>query len=106
MTMTRFDLNDERGYAARRDEIDNAILNLLAEGEKTPHEIGIALRGIGVGNAESDDKLEIAYSMTGAIQRSAINALRRRGLIYDTCDTAMRAGGKPQTPYRISKVGA
>jgi hypothetical protein len=82
------ELNDWVGYAKRRDDINAAILGELATEGKTYTELAIKLRSIGVGDARSDDPTELAYSSTGAILRSAVNALRWSGRIYDSWDTA------------------
>jgi hypothetical protein len=99
------EITDEKGYHARKDEIDATILALLAEGGKTSQEIGVALRKLGIGNARSDDRLEIAYSMTGAVQRSATNNLRKRGLITDSWDKANYNRANFEPPFRFFKVG-
>jgi hypothetical protein len=81
-------LNDWEGYEKRRDEINAAILAELATEGKTHTELAIKLRAMGVGDARSDDPTELAYSSTGAILRTALNALRWSGKIYDSWDTA------------------
>jgi hypothetical protein len=81
---TDYALTDEKTYAERQQEIDAAILKLLDEGGKTPTEVAAAVRALGIGNARSDDRLELSYSTTGAVTRSAINSLRQRGLITDS----------------------
>ena len=82
------ELNDWVGYEKRRDDINAAILGELATEGKTYTELAIKLRSIGVGDARSDDPIELAYSSTGAILRSAVNALRWSERIYDSWDTA------------------
>jgi hypothetical protein len=101
---TSFELTDEKGYSQRQEEIDALILQLLSDGGKTAQEIYTALREVGVGNAESDDRYELSYSSTGSIGRSACNSLRRRRLIYDTWDVAQKNGGKPEPPFRYFKA--
>jgi hypothetical protein len=102
--MIEYSMIDEKGYAKRQQEIDEAILKLLDdEGEgKTPTEIAAAVRALGVGNARSDDRLELSYSTTGAISRSAVNSLRARGLITDSW---LRCNMQPtyQRPFRYFK---
>jgi hypothetical protein len=92
---------DEKGYCQRQQDIDAAILNALEEGGKTHMELCALLRSTGVGNARSDDQLELSYSMTGAILRAAVNSLRSRGLIYDSWDF----GRHYPKPFRFFKAG-
>ena len=91
------DLHDWDGYNKRRAEIDAAILAELATDGKTYTELAIKLRSIGVGNAQSDDRLELAYSSTGAILRTAVIALRNAGKIYDSWDL----GRQYPPPFRF-----
>jgi hypothetical protein len=98
---TTYTLLDEKGYCQRRDEIDAAILSALTEDGKTHIELQAMLRSMGVGNARSDDRYELSYSMTGAIMRAAINSLWGRGLIYDSWDL----GRNYPRPFRFYRSG-
>lgn len=99
-------LIDWQGYARRRDDIDATILAALADGEgKTHAELGAILRANAVGDARSDDPMELSYSSTGAILRTALNALRVRGKIYDSWDTATdRQYSKPFRFFRYTEA--
>jgi hypothetical protein len=100
-----FDVTDEKGYAARQQEIDAAILKALEEGPKTPHELQTLLFEMKVGNAESSERLALSYSLTGAITRSACNSLRRRQLLTDTMDRYATTGVL-EKPFRYYKRDA
>ena len=94
------EITDPKGYAADQKRIDYAIIAALAEGPKTQYELSEKLRQIGVGDAKSNDRLEISYSKTGAIGRAAVNSLRSRGLIYDSWDAA-RNSRQYEKPFRF-----
>lgn len=81
-------LHNWEDYEKRRDEINAAILSELANEGKTHMELASKLRSIGVGDAKSDDPMELSYSSTGSILRTAVNELRWKGRIYDSWDTA------------------
>jgi hypothetical protein len=98
-------MNDWQGYARRRDDIDATILAALADEGKTHSELGAILRANAVGDARSDDPMELSYSSTGAILRTALNALRARGKIYDSWDTAIdRNYSKPFRFFRHTEA--
>jgi hypothetical protein len=84
-----YEMLDYAGYQRRQEDIDATILGALADGVgKTHVELQVLLRTECVGNAKTDDPLELCYSSTGAILRTALNSLRMRGLIYDSWDCA------------------
>ena len=94
-------MTDWQGYARRRDDINAVILAALAEEGKTHAELGAILRANCVGDAKSDDPMELCYSSTGAILRTALNALRAAGRIYDSWDTATE--NHYEKPFRFFK---
>ena len=99
-------LNDWQGYARRREDIDATILAALAEEGKTHAELGAILRANAVGDAKSDDPMELSYSSTGAILRNALNALRMSGKIHDSWDTATdRNYAKPFRFFKQTETG-
>lgn len=95
------ELHDWQGYEKRRGEVDAAILAELATGGKTYTELSIKLRSLGIGDAKSDSPLDLAYSTTGAILRTAVTVLRSSGKIYDSWDTA--SGREYEKPFRFFK---
>jgi hypothetical protein len=95
----RGELHDWEGYDKRRGEVDAAILAELADGGKTYTELSMKLRSLGIGNATSDEPLNLAYSTTGAILRTAVIALRNAGKIYDSWDVA--TGRDYEKPFRF-----
>jgi hypothetical protein len=101
-----YEMLDYEGYERRREDIDATILAALADGEgKTHAELGVILRANCVGNAKSDDPLELSYSSTGAILRTALNSLRMRGKIYDSWDTVTdRQYAKPFRFFRHTEA--
>jgi len=100
--MPSWTILDEKGYCARRDEIDAAIIEACSGDGKTHTELAAMLRQMGVGNARHDDALELSYSMTGGIMRAAVNSLRSRGLIYDSWDL----GREYPRPFRFYRMAA
>jgi hypothetical protein len=100
--MPEWTMLDEKGYSKRRDEIDAAITEACSGDGKTYTELSALLRQMGVGNARSDDALELSYSMTGGIVRAAVNSLRSRGLIYDSWDL----GREYPRPFRFYRAAA
>ena len=99
--MTCGQLNDWEDYEKQREVINAAILEELAVGGKTHTELAIKLHSIGIGNARSNERIELAYSTTGAILRSALNSLRWAGKIYDSWDTA--TDRQYEKPFRFFK---
>lgn len=98
-------LTDWQGYTRRQTDIDATILAALANEGKTHAELGAILRAEAVGDAKSDDPMELSYSATGAILRAALNSLRMRGKIYDSWDTATdRNYTKPFRFFRYSEA--
>jgi hypothetical protein len=95
-------LLDEKGYCARRDEIDAAIIEACSGDGKTYAELAEILRQMGIGNARYCDPHELSYSMTGAVTRAAVNSLCSRGILYDSWDL----GREYPRPFRFYKVAA
>ena len=89
-------LTDNSAYCKEKDKIDALILSALAHGPRRIYELMAILRAEGYGNAQNDGPLELSYSMTGAIYRSAQNSLRERGLIYDSWDEYLHSGVKKE----------
>ncbi len=86
MPLREWTMTDNATYHKDRDKIDAIIITALANGPRRSYELIALLRAAGYGNAINDSPLELAYSMTGAIYRSAKNSLRERRIIYDGWD--------------------
>jgi hypothetical protein len=94
MSLTEWRMTDDTTYHKHQDEIDALIIGALTDGPKPSHELMELLRHAGFGNAQNNGALELSYSMTGAIYRSAKNSLRARGLICDSWDVFTETGAK------------
>lgn len=92
MLLREWALTDDAAYNKAQADIDALILALLKSGPRSSYELMALLRATGYGNAQNDSPLELSYSMTGAIYRSAKNSLRRRGMIYDSWDEYKQSG--------------
>ena len=90
------------GYHAHRELIDFWLLT-LADGspQATPARLMAKLREVGIGDAQSDDRVALSYSSTGAIYRSAMNRLQRNGWIEDPWSH----GRKLSAPMQITSSG-
>ena len=102
-------MTDVGSYRKHSDEIDCLIVGALASGPKSIYTLMALLRAAGHGNATSDTKMDLSYSTTGAIWRSAKNSLRMRGLIYDSWDEYSVTGvkkGRSTLIYRQTTVAA
>src|SRR6202042_3470395 len=95
--MPSWTILDEKGYCARRDEIDAAIIEACSDDGKTHTELAAMLRQMGLGNARSDDPCKRSKRMKGGIMRAAVNSLRSRSLIYDSWDL----GREYPRPFRF-----
>lgn len=94
MPLREWAMTDNATYHKHKDEIDAIILCALSKGPMQTYALMALLRADGYGNAQNDGPLELSYSMTGAIWRSAKNSLRERGLIYDAWDQYTETGIK------------
>jgi hypothetical protein len=94
MPERRWELTDDASYSKTKDRIDAIILTALAQGPRSIYEIMAVLRAEGIGDAQHDGLLELSYSTTGTIFRSAKNSLRERGMIYDGWDAYAHSGVK------------
>jgi hypothetical protein len=94
-------MTDNAGYYKVKDKVDAIILDALRSGPQQTYALMALLRAAGYGNAANDGPLELSYSMTGAIWRSAKNSLRERGLIYDSWDVYTMTGVKNPDPTQI-----
>lgn len=78
-------LHDDAGYEKHREAVDRAVLELgVRENGFESVEVGQVLYKLRIGDAKNGDRLEIGYSSTGAIARSAIRSLMKRGMILQT----------------------
>ena len=100
--MNRVNVQDWSGYYAKKELIDFWLLT-LANGapDATAYKLKVKLRELGVGDAHSNDRHVLSDSSTGAIYRSAMNHLQRRGFIEDPWMHGRRLGD----PLRISDAG-
>lgn len=94
MPLRDWTLTNDAAYHKAQAAIDEIIMTALASGPAKSYDLMELLRAAGYGNAINDNPLELAYSMTGAIYRSAKNSLRSRGLIRDSWDEYMQSGKK------------
>jgi hypothetical protein len=104
MPLTDWALNDNAGYSKHQDEIDSLILGELLSGPKRAVELIEVLRNAGFGNARNNGPLELSYSMTGAIYRSAYNSLRSRGFVCDSYDKDGRNYARPSLVFSRSQL--
>jgi ribosomal protein S19E (S16A) len=100
--MKRLEILDWVGYHAKRDLIDFWLLT-MADGSvnATYVQMMAKLRSLGIGDAKSDSSIDLAYSGTGAICRSAMNRLHHIGWIED----AWKNGRKLSDPIHITRAG-
>jgi hypothetical protein len=104
MPLIEWALTDNTAYAKQQEQIDDIILCALLEGPKRSYELIDRLRLAGFGNARNDGPLELSYSMTGAVYRSAYNSLRSRGLVCDSYDKDGRNYARPSLVYSRSQL--
>jgi hypothetical protein len=102
MPVKAWTVYDEDGYRKQRALINLLIMDALVAGGKENTELMEVLRIAGVGDAKSSNTLELSYSSTGAIFRSAYNTLRSNGLVKDSFDIY---GADYPKPLRIFRVG-
>jgi hypothetical protein len=95
------ELLDYKRYAKDKEKIDRLILDFLVE-PRTYAEIGAMLRAAGIGDATTDNPLDLCYSTTGAIMRTAANSLRANGFIYDSWDLGQ--GKNYPRPFRLYRI--
>lgn len=69
-------------YEKHRRDVDYWLLTLAAQdGGTTAYDVSKKLYQLGIGNADGDGKLQLAYSVTGVIVRTAKMELRKAGLL-------------------------
>jgi hypothetical protein len=95
MPLIEWAMTDNAAYAKHLEEVDAIILGALLDGPKRSYDLIDRLRLAGFGNARNDGPLELSYSMTGAIFRSAYNSLRSRGMVCDSYDKDGRNYARP-----------
>jgi DNA-binding PadR family transcriptional regulator len=100
--MNRLQTQDWVGYHAKRDLIDFWILT-MADGSPTAtqFQMMVKLRDLAIGDARSDARMDLTYSSTGAIYRSAMNRLQHNGWIEE----AWKNGRKLSDPLHITRAG-
>jgi hypothetical protein len=104
MPLTEWAMTDNAEYAKHQEEIDDLILNALLEGPKRSYDLIDRLRIAGYGNARDSGPLELSYSMTGALYRSAYNSLRSRGLVCDSYDKDGRNFARPSLVFSRAQL--
>lgn len=90
-------------YQKHRRDVDYWMLALAAQdGGTSAHELGKKLFHLGIGDAVGDGKLQLAYSLTGVIVRTAIRAGREDGILAKWEETPI--GRIKITPAGVAKL--
>jgi hypothetical protein len=108
MPLRDWAVTDNAAYHKAQPEIDAIITTALLNGPRSSYDLMGLLRAAGYGNAINDNPLELSYSMTGAIYRSAQNSLRNRGIICDSWDVYFATGVRkdPGIIYSVAHLRA